>query len=78
MNRMLATALLAVTPLAAAPAAAQVTLIVPQIDNPRTLSPNFAIDSGAYPASSNVYSHLFTMDWGIVKGTQAYGDLAEK
>ncbi|WP_210495595.1 ABC transporter substrate-binding protein [Microvirga antarctica] len=62
----------------AASAADPVTLIVPQLDSPKTLSPNFAIDSGAYPAASNIYSTLFTMDWGVLRGTSAYGDLAEK
>jgi peptide/nickel transport system substrate-binding protein len=79
MKTMLTAAVAALVALPlAARAADPVTLIVPQIDSPRTLSPNFALDSGAYPAASNIYSHLFTMDWGIVKGTQAYGDLAQK
>ncbi len=81
MNRIVkivaAAALLVTFDIAAPKAADPVTLIVPQIDSPRTLSPNFALDSGAYPSTSNIYSHLFTMDWGIVRGTQAYGDLAE-
>ncbi len=27
--------------------------------------------------TSNIYSHLVTMDWGVVRGTGAYGDLAK-
>ena len=42
-----------------------------------TLSPNFSSDTGGYRPSSNIYSHLVTMDWGVVKGSPAYGDLAE-
>jgi peptide/nickel transport system substrate-binding protein len=61
------------------PAAAQgpATLIVPQTGEPKTLSPNMASDSHAFGPGSNVYSHLVALDWGIVKGTSAYGDLAE-
>ena len=58
-------------------AAEPVTLILPQLDEPRTLSPDFAPDSGAYPPASNIYSTLFTLDWGLLKGNTAYGDLAE-
>ena len=60
-----------------AEAQAEVTVVVPQLDEPRTLSPNFAADTGGYAPTSNIYSHLVTMDWGVVKGTPAYGDLAE-
>ena len=60
-----------------AEAQAEVTVVVPQLDEPRTLSPNFSSDTGGYAPSSNIYSHLVTMDWGVVKGTPAYGDLAE-
>ena len=63
--------------LLAAEAQAEVTVVVPQLDEPRTLSPNFSSDTGGYAPSSNIYSHLVTMDWGVVKGTPAYGDLAE-
>jgi xanthine/CO dehydrogenase XdhC/CoxF family maturation factor len=55
-----------------------VTVVVPQLDEPRTLSPGFAADTGGYAPTSNIYSHLVTMDWGVVKGTPAYGDLAER
>ncbi|MBM3523551.1 MAG: hypothetical protein FJX57_11395, partial [Alphaproteobacteria bacterium] len=48
---------------------AQTTLVMPQLDEPRTLSPNFAADTGGYYPSSNIYSHLVVMDWGVVKGT---------
>jgi peptide/nickel transport system substrate-binding protein len=53
------------------------TLVVPQTGEPKTLSPNMASDSHALGPGSNVYSHLVALDWGIVKGTTAYGDLAE-
>lgn len=56
---------------------APATLVVPQTGEPRTLSPNFASDPHAFGPGSNVYSHLVAMDWGIVKGTAAYGDLAK-
>ena len=55
--------------LLAAEAQAEVTVVVPQLDEPRTLSPNFSSDTGGYAPSSNIYSHLVTMDWGVVKGT---------
>jgi peptide/nickel transport system substrate-binding protein len=57
---------------------AQTTLVMPQLDEPRTLSPNFAADTGGYYPTSNIYSHLVVMDWGVVKGTPAYGDLAQR
>lgn len=60
-----------------ATAQAPATLIVPQTGEPKTLSPNMASDSHAFGPGSNVYSHLVALDWGIVKGTSAYGDLAE-
>ncbi|MBM3613236.1 MAG: hypothetical protein FJX19_09760 [Alphaproteobacteria bacterium] len=62
-----------------APAAAQqpATLVVPQLGEPKTLSPNFASDSLAFAPASNVYSHLVAIDWGVNNGTGAYGDLAE-
>ena len=53
------------------------TLVVPQLGEPKTLSPNFASDSLGFAPSSNVYSHLVAIDWGVNKGTGAYGDLAE-
>lgn len=58
-------------------AAAQAVLQVPQVSEPRTLSPNFASDTGNYGPTSNIYSHLVALDWGITKGTAVYGDLAE-
>ena len=65
--------------LTAAGAAAQApaTLVVPQLGEPKTLSPNFASDSMGFGPTSNVYSHLVAIDWGVNKGTGAYGDLAE-
>ena len=64
---------------AAVTAAAQqpATLVVPQLGEPKTLSPNFASDSLGFAPTSNVYSHLVAIDWGVNKGTGAYGDLAE-
>ncbi|MFZ4531607.1 MAG: ABC transporter substrate-binding protein, partial [Alsobacter sp.] len=53
------------------------TLVVPQLGEPKTLSPNFASDSLGFAPTSNVYSHLVAIDWGVNKGTGAYGDLAE-
>ncbi len=73
-GRLLLTAAVALAP---AVAVADVTLVVPQLDEPRTLSPDPAADTGAYAATSNIYSHLVVMDWGVVAGTPAYGDLAE-
>ncbi|WP_210490877.1 ABC transporter substrate-binding protein [Microvirga antarctica] len=58
-------------------ALAQTTLIVPQLDEARTLSPDPAADTGGYAPTSNIYSHLVVMDWGVVAGTPAYGDLAK-
>ena len=57
--------------------AAENTLIFPEPNEPKTLSPNFVADIGTYHASSNIYSHLVAMDWGVTGGTAAYGDLAE-
>ena len=57
--------------------AEEVTLIIPQLSEPKTLSPSFAADTGGYHPGSNIYSHLVVMDWGILEGTSAYGDLAE-
>src|SRR4051794_15535774 len=74
--RLLAAAALAAFAVPAQ-AAGPVTLVVPQSDEPRTLSPDFASDTGNYHATSNLYSHLVTMDWGVVRGTGAYGDLAK-
>ena len=53
------------------------TLVVPQLGEPKTLSPNFASDSLGFAPTSNIYSHLVAIDWGVNKGTGAYGDLAE-
>ena len=61
----------------AAQAQQPATLVVPQLGEPKTLSPNFASDSLAFAPTSNVYSHLVAIDWGVNKGTGAYGDLAE-
>ena len=75
--RLLAGAAVALGLHVTANAAEPVTLVVPQLDDPRTLSPDFASDTGAYGPTSNIYSHLVTMDWGVVAGTPAYGDLAK-
>jgi peptide/nickel transport system substrate-binding protein len=61
----------------AAPAQAPATLVVPQTGDPRTLSPNFASDPQGFSPTSNIYSHLVAIDWGVNKGTTAYGDLAD-
>ncbi len=58
-------------------AAAPATLTVPQLGEPKTLSPNFASDTMGFAPTSNVYSHLVAIDWGVNKGTGAYSDLAE-
>lgn len=58
--------------------AGPVTLVVPQVGEPRTLSPNFASDTQGFSPTSNVYSHLVALDWGVNRGTGAYGDLAER
>lgn len=66
--------------LASGPAAAQQapgTLVVPVSGELRSLSPGFAADLNGYHSTSNIYSTLITLDWGIVRGTSAYGDLAE-
>jgi len=63
--------------MSAASAQAPATLVVPQLGEPKTLSPNFASDSLGFAPTSNVYSHLVAIDWGVNKGTGAYGDLAE-
>jgi len=55
----------------------EITLIVPQLTDAKTLSPGFAADTGGYHPTSNIYSHLVVMDWGILEGTSAYGDLAK-
>ena len=52
-------------------------LVVPQLGEPKTLSPDFASDSLGFAPTGNVYSHLVAIDWGVNKGTGAYGDLAE-
>ena len=54
-----------------------VTLVVPVATAPRTLSPGFVADPGGYIPTANVYSFLVTMDWGVLNGTAAYGDLAK-
>lgn len=59
----------------ASPAPATLTIV--QTGEPRTLSPNFASDPHAFGPGSNVYSHLVALDWGVIRGTSAYGDLAE-
>lgn len=74
LSMLLTCAALAVLP---ASAFAETTLVIPQQDEPRTLSPGPASDTGGHGPTSNIYSHLVAMDWGIVTGTAAYGDLAE-
>lgn len=59
------------------PAEEEQVLVYPITNEPKTLSPNFQADTGAYYPSGNIYSALVTMDWGVVEGTGAYGDLAE-
>jgi len=78
MSRALRTAVIGLV-LATGAALAQqpVTLVVPQLGEPKTLSPNFAADSMGFAPTSNVYSHLVALDWGVNNGTAAYGDLAE-
>jgi peptide/nickel transport system substrate-binding protein len=61
---------------AVARAAPPVSLVVPVISEPRTLSPDFAADPGGYAPTDNIYSFLVTLDWGVIAGTPAYGDLA--
>ena len=56
---------------------APATLVVPQLGEPKTLSPDFSSDSLAFAPTSNIYSHLVAIDWGVNKGTSAYGDLAD-
>jgi peptide/nickel transport system substrate-binding protein len=69
-------ALLATIALATGFGSGQVLTVI-QTGEPRSLSPNFAADTGAYGPTSNIYSHLVTLDWGVAAGTAAYGDLAE-
>jgi peptide/nickel transport system substrate-binding protein len=52
-------------------------LVVPQGGEPRSMSPNFASDSFGFAPQSNVYGTLVALDWGVIRGTSAYGDLAE-
>ena len=54
-----------------------VSLVVPVGTEARTLSPDFVADPGSYIPASNIYSSLVTMDWGVLTGTSAYGDLAK-
>lgn len=58
-------------------AQAETTLVMPQQDEPRTLSPAPSSDTGGHGPTSNIYSHLVVMDWGIVDGVAVYGDLAD-
>lgn len=58
-------------------ALADTTLVMPQQDEPRTLSPGPSSDTGGHGPTSNIYSHLVVMDWGIVEGVAVYGDLAD-
>ena len=60
-----------------AAALAETTLVMPQQDEARTLSPAPSSDTGGHGPTSNIYSHLVVMDWGIVEGVAAYGDLAD-
>ena len=55
-------------------ALAETTLVMPQQDEPRTLSPAPSSDTGGHGPTSNIYSHLVVMDWGIVEGVAAYGE----
>lgn len=54
-----------------------VSMVVPEQSGPKSLNPNWQDDVGGYNASGNIYSTLVILDWGIVDGTNAYGDLAE-
>ncbi len=79
MRLALAAILGLVLALPAATASAQtrpVTLVVPQTNEAKTLSPGFAADTGGYHPTSNIYSTLVVMDWGVVKGVAANGDRA--
>ena len=60
-----------------AQAAKPVSLIVPVGSEARTLSPDFIADPGGYVPAAGIYSALVTLDWGVLTGTAAYGDLAE-
>lgn len=78
MKRLLGTVfLLSIGALILVQQAVAQPLVVLQTNEPRTLSPDFAADTGGYGPTSNVYSHLVTMDWGVSVGTAAYGDLAK-
>ena len=77
IGRFFGAACIVAASLGASQAQQPATLVVPQLGEPKTLSPNFASDSLAFAPTSNVYSHLVAIDWGVNKGTGAYGDLAE-
>ena len=53
------------------------SLVVPEQSGPKSLNPDWQDDVGGYNSSGNIYSSLVILDWGIIKGTNAYGDLAE-
>jgi peptide/nickel transport system substrate-binding protein len=57
--------------------AGEIVVVAPVTNEAKTLSPDFQADTGAYYPSGNIYSSLVTMDWGVVTGTGAYGDLAD-
>jgi peptide/nickel transport system substrate-binding protein len=81
MTRLKALALMLLLAVASVPtivhAQQPAVLVVPQGGEPRTMSPNFASDSFGFAPQSNVYGTLVALDWGVIKGTSAYGDLAE-
>ncbi len=59
------------------PPATPADLVVPVKVDAKSLNPDWQNDSGGYWANGNIYSRLVVLDWGVVKGTTAYGDLAE-
>ena len=69
--------LLVILPQALGGPAGGVTIVVPVKGDARTLNPDWQADTGGYAPSSSIYCHLVAMDWGVVKGTPVYGELAE-
>jgi peptide/nickel transport system substrate-binding protein len=53
-------------------------VIVPDPATAASLNPNWKIDTGAYNPTSNIFSHLVVLDWGVTRGTNVYGDLARE
>lgn len=53
------------------------SIVEPVKADAKSLNPDWQNDSGGYWANGNIYSHLVILDWGVVKGTSVYGDLAE-